>query len=43
MGTPSAVIRAVEDALSPFNVSIDSLPIPPAKIRSLIRSASRRQ
>jgi CO/xanthine dehydrogenase Mo-binding subunit len=43
MGTPSAVIRAVEDALSPFKVSIDSLPIPPAKIRSLIRSASRRQ
>jgi CO/xanthine dehydrogenase Mo-binding subunit len=40
MGTPSAVIRAVEDALTPFKVSIDSLPIPPAKIRSLIRNAA---
>ena len=41
MGAPSAVIRAVEDALKPFNVAIDSLPIPPAKIRGLVRAASK--
>jgi CO/xanthine dehydrogenase Mo-binding subunit len=40
MGAPSAVVRAVEDALKPFNVSIDSVPIQPAKIRNLIRAAS---
>ena len=40
MGAPSAVVRAVEDALKPFNVSIDSVPIPPSKIRGLVRAAS---
>jgi CO/xanthine dehydrogenase Mo-binding subunit len=38
MGTPSAVARAIEDALKPFGVSIDSIPLPPSKIRSLVRS-----
>jgi CO/xanthine dehydrogenase Mo-binding subunit len=40
MGAPSAVVRAVEDALKPFGVSIDSVPIPPSKIRGLVRAAS---
>jgi CO/xanthine dehydrogenase Mo-binding subunit len=41
MGTPSAVARAVEDALKPFKVAIDSLPIPPSKVRSLVRASNR--
>jgi CO/xanthine dehydrogenase Mo-binding subunit len=41
MGAPSAVAQAVENALKPFGVSIDSLPIPPSKIRGLIRAAGR--
>jgi CO/xanthine dehydrogenase Mo-binding subunit len=40
MGAPSAVVRAVEDALKPFNVSIDGIPISPARIHSLVRAAS---
>ncbi len=40
MGAPSAVVRAVEDALKPFGISIDSVPIPPSKIRGLVRAAS---
>jgi CO/xanthine dehydrogenase Mo-binding subunit len=37
MGTPSALTRAVEDALKSFNVRIDSVPIPPSKVRTLVR------
>jgi hypothetical protein len=39
MGAPSAVVKAVEDALKPFNISIDSVPIPPSKIRDLVRAS----
>jgi carbon-monoxide dehydrogenase large subunit len=39
MGSPSAIARAVEDALKPFGVRIDSVPIPPDKVRELVRAA----
>jgi hypothetical protein len=39
MGAPSAVVRAVEDALKPFKISIDGVPIPPSKVRDLVRAS----
>lgn len=39
MGTPAAVAAAVEDALAPFDVSIDQLPITPKRLREKIREA----
>jgi CO/xanthine dehydrogenase Mo-binding subunit len=39
MGAPSAIARAVEDALKPYGVRIDCAPIPPAVLRKLIREA----
>jgi len=38
MAAPAALARAVEDALQPFGVRIDSVPIPPSKLRQLIRA-----
>lgn len=43
MVAPPAVVAAVEDALRPLGVTIDELPIPPAKLRRLIREAQARQ
>jgi CO/xanthine dehydrogenase Mo-binding subunit len=40
MGTPSAVVRAIEDALKPFNAKIDCVPILPSMIRDLVRAGS---
>jgi carbon-monoxide dehydrogenase large subunit len=37
--TPAAVISAIEDALSEFNVRIDGAPIAPHQIVALIRGA----
>ena len=39
MGTPPALAAAVEDALRPFGVQIDELPISPSRLRRLIREA----
>jgi CO/xanthine dehydrogenase Mo-binding subunit len=39
MGAPAAIARAVEDALSSYGVRIDGLPIPPGRLRDLIREA----
>ncbi len=39
MGAPSALVRAIEDALKPFGVRIDCVPIPPSKLRALVRAA----
>jgi len=43
MSVPPALASAVEDALSPFGVKIDALPITPMKIRDLIRAAQQRR
>jgi CO/xanthine dehydrogenase Mo-binding subunit len=39
MGAPPAVCAAIEDALRPFGVKIDAMPVTPAKLRGLIRAA----
>ena len=40
MGAPAAVAAAVEDALRPLGVSVESLPISPKVLREKIRQAS---
>ncbi len=42
MGGPPAIAAAIEDALKPFGITIDSLPLPPSRLRKLIREAQRR-
>ena len=42
MGAPPALVSAIEDALKPFGVKIDTLPITPMKIRDMIRAAPQR-
>jgi len=39
IGAPAAVLNAVNDALSPFDVSIDEAPATPQRIRAALRSA----
>ena len=38
MGSPPALVSAIEDALSEFDISIDFLPITPMRLRELIRN-----
>jgi CO/xanthine dehydrogenase Mo-binding subunit len=39
MGAPPAICAAIEDALRPFGVKIDAMPVTPAKLRGLIRAS----
>jgi carbon-monoxide dehydrogenase large subunit len=39
--TAAALISAVEDALSPFGVSIDHFPLRPMEIVAMIRAGAR--
>ena len=41
IGAPAAVINAVNDALSPFGVSIDEMPATPQRIRAALRSSGK--
>jgi aerobic carbon-monoxide dehydrogenase large subunit len=41
IGAPAAVVNAINDALSPFGVSIDEFPATPRRIRAALRSARR--
>jgi carbon-monoxide dehydrogenase large subunit len=41
IGAPAAVVNAINDALSPFRVSIDELPATPQRIRAALRAAAR--
>ena len=43
MGGPPAIAAAIEDALKPLGVTIDSLPLPPSRLRALIREAQAKQ
>ena len=43
MVAPPAVVAAIEDALRPLGVRIDSLPMTPARLRALIREAEARK
>jgi len=39
IGAPAAVVNAINDALTPFGVSIDELPATPQRIRAALRTA----
>ncbi len=39
IGAPAAILNAVNDALSPFGVSIDEIPATPQRIRAALRMA----
>jgi carbon-monoxide dehydrogenase large subunit len=39
IGAPAAILNAVNDALSPFGVSIDEIPATPQRIRAALRAA----
>ncbi len=41
IGAPAAVLNAVNDALSPFGVSIDEIPATPQRIRAALRAVSK--
>ena len=43
MVAPPAIASAIEDALRPFNIKIDTLPATPARIRNLVRAAENRR
>jgi carbon-monoxide dehydrogenase large subunit len=42
IGPPAAVVNAINDALSPFGVSIDEFPATPQRIRAALRAAAAR-
>ncbi len=42
IGAPAAVLNAVNDALSPFGISIDEVPATPQRIRAAIRAVKDR-
>jgi carbon-monoxide dehydrogenase large subunit len=39
IGAPAAVVNAINDALSPFGISIDEFPATPQRIRAALRAA----
>jgi len=41
IGAPAAVINAINDALTPFNVQIDEMPATPQRIRAALRAAEK--
>ena len=43
IGAPAAVVNAINDALSPFGMSIDEFPATPQRIRAALRSAAEAQ
>jgi len=43
IGAPAAILNAVNDALSPFGISIDEMPATPQRIRAALRSGIRDQ
>jgi len=42
IGAPAAILNAINDALSPFGVSIDEMPATPQRIRTALRAAGIR-
>jgi carbon-monoxide dehydrogenase large subunit len=41
IGAPAAIVNAINDALAPFDVSIDEFPATPQRIRAALRTAKR--
>jgi carbon-monoxide dehydrogenase large subunit len=42
IGAPAAVVNAINDALSPFGVSIDEFPATPQRVRAALKAAEKR-
>lgn len=42
MGAPPAICAAIEDALRPFNVKVDAMPLPPSTLHGLIRQKQKK-
>jgi carbon-monoxide dehydrogenase large subunit len=43
VGAPAAILNAINDALSPFDVRINEIPATPQRIRAALRQATRAQ
>jgi carbon-monoxide dehydrogenase large subunit len=43
IGAPVAVVNAINDALSPFAISVDEFPVTPQRLRAALRAASDQQ
>ena len=43
IGAPAAIVNAINDALSPFGVSIDEMPVTPQRIRTALQAQARRR
>ena len=43
IGAPAAIVNAVNDALTPFGVSIDEFPATPQRIRAALRAAAAKR
>jgi carbon-monoxide dehydrogenase large subunit len=41
IGAPAAIINAINDALSPFDVVIDEMPATPQRVRAALRNAEK--
>lgn len=41
IGAPAAVLNAINDALTPFGVEIDTIPATPQRIRAALRKAEQ--
>jgi carbon-monoxide dehydrogenase large subunit len=42
IGAPAAIVNAINDALSPFGVSIDEIPVTPLRIHTALEKSTRR-
>jgi len=42
IGAPAAILNAINDALFPFDVSIDEMPATPQRVRAALRAAGIR-
>jgi carbon-monoxide dehydrogenase large subunit len=43
IGAPAAIINAINDALAPFDVSMDEIPATPQRIRAALRAAAAKR
>jgi aerobic carbon-monoxide dehydrogenase large subunit len=41
IGAPAAVLNAINDALTPFGISINEIPATPQRIRAALRHAEK--
>jgi carbon-monoxide dehydrogenase large subunit len=41
IGAPAAIINAINDALTPFDVQIDEIPATPQRVRAALRAKEK--